>query len=163
MPKSCPVCVHTERQAIEKALLRSERLHEITQRYGVSKRSLFNHRDSHLPQQLKKAQKAEEMTQADSLLRQVLYLQSRALTILKTAEASGDLKTALGAIREARGNLELLAKLMGEIKEGTSVNILISPAWVSLRTVILQALEPYPEVKLKLSQVLKGVDNATGN
>ena len=163
MPKACPICVHLKRRDIEKALLGSERLHEITQRYGVSKRSLFNHRDNHLPQQLKKAQKAEEMTQADSLLRQVLYLQSRALTILKTAEASGDLKTALGAIREARGNLELLAKLMGEIKEGTSVNILISPAWVSLRTVILQALEPYPEVKLKLSQVLKGVDNATGN
>lgn len=61
-----------------------------------------------------KAQDAQEMIQADSLVKQMLHLQSRALTILKTAEASGDLKTALGAIREARGNLELLVRLQME-------------------------------------------------
>jgi hypothetical protein len=43
-------------------------------------------------------------------------LQNRALSILDRADESGDLRTALSAIREARSNLELLAKLLGELQ-----------------------------------------------
>jgi hypothetical protein len=162
MPKQCPVCVHSERQEIEKALLGSETLHQIAQRFSLSYWAVYRHRQKHLPKQLKKAQDVQEMIQADSLLRQMLYLQSRALTILRTAEASGELKTALGAIREARGNLELLAKLGGELAQEGTINILVMPAWVSLRTVILRALESYPEARLKIAQALSEVDHANG-
>jgi len=160
MPKKCPVCVHGERQEIEKALLGSETLHQVAQRFALPKWSLYRHKQRHLPRQLKKAQEAKEMIQADSLLRQMLYLQSRALNILMTAEVAGELKTALGAIREARGNLELLAKLQGELAQEGTINILVMPAWVSLRTIILRTLEPYPEARLKLSQALSEVDHA---
>lgn len=44
-------------------------------------------------------------------------LQERALTTLVKAEEAEDLDVALRAIREARGNLELLAKLLDEINE----------------------------------------------
>ncbi|MCI0865579.1 MAG: hypothetical protein J4N89_03465, partial [Chloroflexi bacterium] len=44
---------------------------------------------------------------------QVRSLQGKALAILTKAEAAGDLRGALGAIRETRGTLDLLAKLLG--------------------------------------------------
>jgi len=44
------------------------------------------------------------------------------------------LRTALSGIREARGNVELLAKLRGELDERPVVNILVAPQWIALRT-----------------------------
>jgi hypothetical protein len=79
--------------------------------FRVSKDSLSRHKANHLPAKLVMAQAAEEVAQADSLLGQVRDLQGRALALLDKAERSGDLRTALGAIREATSNLELLAKL----------------------------------------------------
>ena len=61
---------------------------------------------------LARAVEAEEVAAGDDLVQQVRDLQGKALGILKSAEASGDLKTALGAIKEAGGCMELLAKLV---------------------------------------------------
>ena len=61
------------------------------------------------------------------MLRQVRALQSKTLSILLQAEGAGDLRTALAAIREARGNVELLAKLSGELDERPVVNLDLSP------------------------------------
>jgi hypothetical protein len=86
----------------------------------------------------------EEVARADDLLEQVRYLQAHALDILDRAEKSGDLRTALAAISQARGNLELLGKLAGELDERSVVNLNISPEWLELRAVIVGALEPHP-------------------
>lgn len=74
-------------------------------------------------------------------------LQARTLTILDKAEDAGELRTALGAIREVRGNLELLAKLLGELDEKPQINILLSPEWLELRAVIVSALAYYPQAR----------------
>ena len=160
MSRKCTVCKHKERAAIDTALLAGASFRDLAGQFRLSKTSLCRHKGEHLPRELSKAHEAQQISSADDLLGQVQALHGKAMAILNTAEKSGDLRTALGAIREARGNLELLARLLGELKEGPTVNILVSPAWISLRTVILAALEPYPEARLSLSQVLKGVDNA---
>ncbi len=115
---------------------------------------MYRHKLEHLPVHLLKAQDAAEVAQADNLLEQVKSLQARALTILDKAEASGDLRTALSAIREARGNLELLAKLLGELQQEGTVNVLVAPEWVSLRTVVVEALAPYPQAKTAVLEAL---------
>ena len=63
-----------------------------------------------------------------------------ALSILVQAEAAGDLRTALGAVREARGNLELLAKMLGlmndkrhEVDVKTVVNFTIGKGYEDRR------------------------------
>lgn len=113
-----------------------------------------------MPLALVKAQEAEVIAEADDLLGQVRALQGRALTILDKAEAAGDLRTALTAIREARGNLELLARLLGELQEGATVNVLVSPAWLQVRTVIVQALADHPAAQQAVLTALSasGVD-----
>jgi multidrug efflux pump subunit AcrA (membrane-fusion protein) len=67
---------------------------------------------------LTRAKAATNQARADDLFAQVRELQARAAGILLRAERSGDLRTALTAIREARSNLELLARLAGELREG---------------------------------------------
>ena len=116
------------------------------------------HRSNHLPAKLVMAEKAAEMAEADDLLDQVGDLQRRALAILDRAEEAGELRTALSAIREARGNLELLAKLLGELDERPVVNLNVSPEWLELRAVIVTALEPHPEALGAVVGALEGAD-----
>ena len=111
MPPTCTVCAHERRQEIERALLGSEPLRSIAGRFRVTRQSLARHRDNHMPAALVKAREAEEIADADNLLAQVQRLHERTLAILHTAEQRGEKRVALAAIREARANLELVAKL----------------------------------------------------
>jgi hypothetical protein len=106
-----------------------------------------------------KAREVEEVAQADDLLDQVRHLQAHALDILERAEKSGDLRTALAAISQARGNLELLGKLAGELDERPVVNLNISPEWLELRTVIVGALEPHPTAHRAVLRALESAGN----
>jgi len=147
MPRACTICQHPSREAINRELAAHTAIPALGAKYRVSPDALLRHRANHFPAVVAKAQAAMEVAEADDLLAQVRALQSRALTILDKAEAAGDLRTALTAIREARGNLELLARLLGELQEGATVNVLVSPAWLQVRTVIVQALVDYPEAQ----------------
>lgn len=157
MPRVCTICEHPKIEEINKALLETQNITKIAERFGVNYYALYRHKD-HIPIILTRAQEAQEAAKADTLLDQVADLRDKALSILATAEQAGDLRTALQGIKEARACLELLAKLQGELHEQATVNVLISPKWVSLRTVILQTLEPYPQAKLALAQALEEVE-----
>lgn len=117
------------------------------------------HHDRHLPATLSKAHEAEEVARADNLLDRVENLQARTLAILEAAEETGELRTALGAIREARSNVELLAKLLGELDERPVVNVvLIAP---EVRDAIVQALAPYGEARLAVANALESFEEAS--
>lgn len=126
----------------------------IAQQHGVSPDAVLRHKAEHLPRLLKRAHDAEDVAQADDLLGQVRDLQARTLAILDKAEAAGRLGTAVMAIKEARGNLELLAKLLGELDDRPQVNVLVTPAWVELRGRILVALALYPEARTAVVEAL---------
>ncbi len=160
MPRTCTICEHPQRQEIDNQLINGNSFRDIAGRFSLSRSSLSRHK-KHLSSGLTKAKKAAEISQADDLLAQVRDLQTRALNILDAAEGSGDLRTALGAIREARGNLELLGKLAGELQAGQVVNVLVSPQWVTLRSVILESLEPVPEARLAVASALERVENGS--
>jgi hypothetical protein len=159
VPRSCTVCTHPDRAKIDEALVGGVAFPALVAEYRVSKDSLSRHKANHLPAKLVMAQAAEEVAQADTLLGQVRDLQSRALTILGKAEEAGDLRTALSAIREARGNLELLAKLLGELDERPVVNLNLSPEWLELRAVIVAALEPHSEAREAVLKAIGGAGN----
>ena len=154
MPRRCTICTHQDRALIEDGLLAGVSFRNIAKRYGVSITALHRHKSEHLSEHLAKAHEAEQVAQADDLLAQVRELQAKALAILGKAEAAGDLKVALSAIREARGNLELLGKLAGELQE-TTVTVYTSPEWIELRSALLAALEPYPEARQAITKVVK--------
>jgi len=161
VPRACTVCTHPGLEAINRALVEGTPNRRIASHYDVTERAVRNHKANHLPTKLVMAQSAEEVAQADDLLEQVRDLQAKALGILSKAEEAGELRTALSAIREARGNLELLAKLLGELDERPQLNILISPEWLELRAVIVGALEPYSDARGAVLKALESGGNGS--
>jgi hypothetical protein len=159
MPRSCNICTHPVREAIDEALVGGASNRSAASLYDVSEAAVRRHKGNHLPAKLVMAKAAEEVAEADSLLERVRDLQYKALGILNKAEEAGELRTALGAIREARGNLELLAKLLGELDERPTVNITVSPEWLELRTVIVGALEPHPAARGAVLSALESAGN----
>jgi hypothetical protein len=151
MPRHCTVCNHPQRDSIEELLLKGDSIRVIAGQFSLSYSSLQRHMSEHISEIMIQAKEAKEVTQADTLLDQVKHLQNKALNILSKAEAAKDYRAATGAIKEARGCLELLAKLLGELNEGQTVNVLIAPEWLSLRNVILEALEPYPQARISVA------------
>jgi transposase-like protein len=161
MPRRCTVCDHPERNGIDQALVTGAPYRSVAKRFGLSESAVYRHKIEHLPAHLLKAKEVEEVAQADDLLNQVRNLQTHALDILHRAEKAGDLRTALAAISQARGNLELLGKLAGELDERPVVNLNVSPEWLELRTVIVGALEPYSEARGAVLRAIEGSANGS--
>ena len=162
MPQPCSVCTHEDVLRINEALvIEGASNRAITRQYDLSKDAIRRHRQ-HIPQLLVKASQAMEVAQADDLLDQVRDLQRRALSILDKAEAADELRTALAAIAQARGNLELLGKLAGELQQEGATNIQIAlsahPDFVRLREAILAALEPHVEARWAVAAALRGIE-----
>ncbi len=119
----------------------------------------MRHHDNHLPAALLKAKEAGEVASAGKLLDHAEELRTRALGILAKAEAAADHRNALGAIREARGCLELLGKLAGELSEAPTVNIVVMPEWLTLQAAILAALDPYLDARLAVADALTAMES----
>jgi hypothetical protein len=159
MPRRCTVCDHPQRHGIDEALVTGAPYRSIAKRIGLSESAVYRHKTEHIPKHLLKAREVEESARANDLLDQARHLQGRALDILERAEKAGDLRTALAAISQARGNLELLGKLAGELNERPIVNLNVSPEWLELRAVIVEALEPHPAAHRAVLRALESVGN----
>ncbi len=162
MPRHCTICEHPKKEEIDRQIVNGNTFRNIAKLFSLSAAAVYRHKE-HVSRVLVNAKKAKEIAHADGLLEQVEDLQLRAMNILTKAEAKEDFRAATSAIREARGCLELFAKLVGELKEGQTVNILIAPEWIKLKTVILESLEPFPDAKLAVSKSLERLSNGSNS
>jgi len=90
-----------------------------------------------------------DVHKGDTYLQLVIGLQKKALDALEQQNAKEDPKSWAMVSREARGYVELMGKALDRIREAPQqqINILVMPEWVELRTLIITALEPYPEAR----------------
>jgi hypothetical protein len=168
MPRTCTVCCHPERAAIDAALVSSgEPLRTIADQWSVSKTALIRHKTDHLPAHLATAHEAAEVVRADSLLDQVRALQAKTLAILQKAEGAGDLRTATAAIGQARQNLDLLGRLAGELRtgEGTTVNVGVFSwsAFGEVQVALYRALAPFPDARVAAAAALKAIGRSASD
>ena len=155
MPRRCTICESERLGEIDRMLVEGRTsFRRIASLCDVSEASVRRHAAKHLPEALAAAVDAERAANGDDLLNQVRDLQRRAVAILDRAETEGDHRVALAAIREARGCLELLGRLAGELQERQLVNLLINPQWVEIRGTILQALEPHVKAREAVTMAL---------
>ena len=77
-----------------------------------------------------------------------------ALTVLRDARTAGDGDLALKAIDRIHRQVELQAKLLGDLDERPVVNVLVTPEWQQLRGQIVAALAPFPEARVAVAAVL---------
>jgi hypothetical protein len=156
----CTVCNHANQATIDSALVAGDAYRHIAARFGVSTTALQRHKAEHLPVHLVQAHEAAAISDADSLLGQLRSLNRETLAVLDAAKQSGDLRLALGAISQTRANLELLAKLAGQLAQEGTTNIVIQPEYLQVRAVIVTALAPYPDARLAVVQALTAAEAA---
>ena len=120
-----------------------------------------------LPEKLSKSKDlknlADEIESADihkgdTYLQLIIGLQKKALVALELQDASADPKSWAMISREARGYVELLGKALDRIRDTPQiqVNFIVDPQWIDLRTVIVQALDPYPQAKEAVVHAIRG-------
>ena len=154
MARTCTVCRHPDRPAIDLALVNHRPYRNIAVQFRVSTSALVRHHDDHLPETLAKAKAAEETANADNLLAQVKALRNKSLSLLLAAEKAGDIRTALAGVKEARACVELLLEIEQRIDRRPTLNLLIAPEWLQARATLLEALRPYSEARAAVAAAL---------
>jgi len=59
--------------------------------------------------------------------------------------------------RAAGATLELLGRLMGELKDQTAVNVFVTPEFATVIQKLCDALAPWPEARAAVADVPRGV------
>jgi hypothetical protein len=129
MSATCTVCSHPKRKAIEAAHIAGEPLRQIAARFGRSRDSVHRHVKSHLLPRLAAAAEKKEIAEGSDLLERLLELNRVSRSILADAYRAGERETALKAIARLESQLELEARLIGEIKDRqvNVQNVIVDP------------------------------------
>lgn len=155
MARKCSVCIHEKRREIEKGLLSGTTLRHLSASFGMSATSLFRHAKSHIPVALVKAKQVVEEIKAETLFDRLREINSEARAILEEARAGGskDNDLALKAIARIEKQLELEARLLGELDESTKiavgVNIAPPPAKHDLSALSNEELQVWARLMKK--------------
>jgi len=156
----CKCGQHPDHLDLDKAFLRKElTLQEYADRVGCHKTSVERHVKGHLPDALLAAKDIATVADGDSLLSELKKVRERTFSLLDKAENAADTRAygpPSGYLREIRSQLQLLAELEGRIASQPTVNITVSAEWVELRTVIITALDPFPQAKEAMINAICG-------
>ncbi len=173
MPRRCTVCLHPKRTKVDKDLVADLTFRSIADKYRLSEAALKRHKKNHLPARLAKAHqaaetaeamkvvghqrelKAEDHREALDVIQQLRAVNAACLEVLKRARSDGKDTTLLRAVDRIHKQIELQARLLGEIQEGQTVNVAVLPEWHGIRQIVIEALHPYPEARLAVVRALK--------
>ncbi len=152
----CKACNFPGHEEHDKALL-SGKLSDsdYAQMVGCSHKSIARHRP-HIVKEIAQSAKAQAVLTADELFQSVQDEAAVVRELREAARTQGDIELALKAVDRALKCIELYAKVQGLIKDQPTINILVNPQWVELRTLIIQSLEPFPEAKEAVVHAIRG-------
>ena len=166
---NCTICGHPDRASIDRALIAGTSQRGIAGRYGFSKSAVARHAKDHIAETIATARQALQIEHGGNLIDQVGAIKAETLAILNDVKGT-DKKTALAALRRLLDCVELVAKVEGilretgvaatskvegQIRDGTTINLTVSPEWARTRAIILQALEPFPEARVAVATALQ--------
>jgi len=119
LARTCTICHHQRRDAMDKLLLRGEQLKAVARRFSVSDDALGRHK-KHMQVVMAKAASAQHNDAAygNGLLAEVARIRADAERLQLESESRRDLRGALRAIHTRLTVIELEAKLTGRIDAG---------------------------------------------
>lgn len=157
MPRTCTVCTHPGRHAIDRALAAETASNRrIAARYGVSEQAVRRHRSEHLPATVVQAAEAEDVRHAIDIFRQLRDVNDAVQTVLTRAQETNDGDLVLKASDRILKQLELQARLLDALDDGTTVTVNLNADLmrVELAGVILDELERFPEARIAVAAAL---------
>ena len=159
MSRRCTVCVHAKRSEIDAALVRGVSSYELETSYSdLTRSSIERHaRGGHIPAKLLKTQAAAEVREALDVVRQLKAINAASWSVLQDARNTGERNTVLRAVDRVQRQIELQAKLLGDLDDRPQINFINSPQYIQLQTVIVEALEAHPEARSAVVHALERV------
>jgi len=155
MPRTCTACAHRDRPAIDAALVAGTPNRRIATQHGLSEAAVRRHAAEHLPASLVTAAGEEATRQALDVLAQLKQINASSVAILAEARRAKDGDLAFKAVDRIHKQIELQAKLLGDLDERPVVNVLVTPEWQQLRGQIVAALRPFPEARAAVAETLQ--------
>ena len=180
MGRRCTVCDHPSRVDIDRELAAGVSFRKTAERFDITFSAARRHLRHHLAPQLsqalqevragraaelvpeREAQRAQEIGQALDIVQQLRAINAACLEVLTKARASENHSTLLGAVDRIHRQIELQARLLGELQEGQTVNVLVAPEWHEVRLVVVNALRPYPEARAAVTEALAKLPGGPG-
>ena len=153
MTRHCSICDHEKVDEIDRLARIESNIEKIAKEFSLSYPALYRHVNSnHHIREVTAIPTTAELATSGDILREITEHHKEAVRLKELAEEKGDVKTALLGLDKALKCLDLVTKIQGLVREqqiniNTQVNILSSPEWHQLRSLILKTIEPYPEAK----------------
>ena len=123
MPQTCSICRHMNHDEIDESLLTGETYRNIAKRYGTSTTALFRHKQDHIPVALAQTVQASSETSAETLFDRLRAINDDTRAILHEAREAKSGSLALAAINRIERQIELEAKILGQLDESVKVAV----------------------------------------
>lgn len=102
------------------------------------------------------------VTESEGVLQHLVAVRGRLYGLMDAATLQDDYRGAAAIGNQIGKNLEVTAKLLGDIRTGTvnvTNNVLLLPEFHALRTTIMQALKAHPEARASVAAALKQLES----
>jgi DNA-binding transcriptional ArsR family regulator len=158
----CTICSHPARENIDSAIVHRVPYRDISRRFGVSDKALSRHLHEHLAEYVRQALSKYGEQKGIKVLDKLGNIVERLEAFLDKAEDTEDGLGFRATAAELRKQLELIAKLQGELQQEGTTNITLNPEYLELRSAILVALEPHPDAAESVSRAMLELENGKG-
>jgi len=122
-------------------------------RIGCDKASISRHMENHVSEKVAKAADALELQEGLNVVNALTESRQRLLSIYDEARENKDLRSAIAALQTEVSQLSLMGKLTGAFSDQPQVNVVVNHD-DRVMAVILHVLEPYPDIRMALSDAL---------
>jgi hypothetical protein len=156
---SCTVCHHVRCAEFDEALAFGTMSQaEVARAIGCNRSIVSRHVKKHLLPTVRALAKKEPSLANLDVVIELKELYARMRRHLERAEQANNWHAIRAFHAEARQDLELLAKLLGDLQQEGTVNVHLSAEWVQIRTTLMLALAPYPEARAAVAGALLEVE-----
>ncbi len=173
MSRNCKTCQHLKRPEIDRRLAAGEPSTQIARDYELNPSSLHRHRTNCLELASSNVIKKDAargsaavalLPSKESLSGAYFELRTQIDQIVAQAQQEGSLNVAISGLNSVRQTLDSLARLAGHLQPvGTQVNVAVQTnvdvgaAQIAER--LIQQFDHEPELKARIAQALKEVNN----
>lgn len=171
--RPCTICTHQKRAEIELRMASRISARAIAAVFHVSRDAVARHRRKHMTKEQTIALQAKgrgatvdelqqlKRVESESLLAHLVHERVRQQRVADKAEAIDDLHNAAKSSLAVVKTSEVIAKLLGEIKTGTThqhLNILLQPEYTTFRAALIRALRPFPDAQRAVLEAVQAME-----